>query len=139
MTERFTVIIAQESHSKYGYLEKERQTVEIEIDLTNKNKTLQDYCLDAAIKLGFSSYVNIKDQLEFRKPNTGVMKGDVVELHEMEPNAKYLLCLVSNEDEKNVDERTVFNMVNKALTMGKYETDPKFVDNRFVDESEWDD
>jgi hypothetical protein len=97
MTERFTVFIAQESHSKYGYLEKERQTVEIEIDLTNKNKTLQDYCLDAAIKLGFSSYANIKDQLEFRKPNTGVMKGDVVELHEMEPNAKYLLCLVSNE------------------------------------------
>lgn len=97
MTERFTVIIAQESHSKYGYLEKERQTVEIEIDLADKNKTLQDYCLDAAIKLGFSSYVNIKDQLEFRKPNTGVMKGDVIELHEMEPNAKYLLCLVSNE------------------------------------------
>lgn len=38
-----------------------------------------------------------------------------------------------------MDERKVFSMVNKALTMGKYETDPKFVDSRFVDESEWDD
>ena len=125
---------------KYGYNESLDQVAQVSVN-TSKPEPIQEIAYDAAAKLGFSSYANIKHHLQLKTREN--IHGTIVEkkiqnTNELENGKLYLLALKPMNSGEEDDGSQIFESVNQHLVKASYGEDPVFENNDLVADDEWD-